>query len=220
MFSSKSLRSNYCPISFLLLLSFVSLAGIAKDSEDPFVVVMLIKNEESQICQALDPYVREGLHSFLIYDAYSTDNTVEVLKDYFRQHNIRHGHIVQGPFDSNRVTQNKALELAEEYFPQATFLLIADVDWKLHNLSKLRQFCREEKQSDIDSYLVLSYLRDLENYEIAYYRTLLIRAHAQVRFEGLDMWEYITSNAKVPRDVYFARQVPGVFPFKDIFREK
>lgn len=207
---------------FTLCVPLITLGKTAESNTDPFVVVMVIKNEESKICQALEQYVHAGMHSFLIYDVYSTDNTVEVLESYFRQHAIRHGHIIQGPFDGARDTQNHALELAEAYFPDATFLLIGSmdlkIDWELYNLTKLQEFCREEKNTENNSYSMLHYQRDLENYEIVAYRTFLIRAHEQVRFEGRKhCWEYIIADAKVPLDIYFTRQLPYVFPFKDIF---
>ena len=35
---------------------------------DPFVVVLMVKNEESVIEKTLEPFVHTGLQSFLIFD--------------------------------------------------------------------------------------------------------------------------------------------------------
>lgn len=219
MLTSQHIRYIYLA-AFMLFAPCIILAKTIENTEDPFVVILITKNAESEICQALDQYVHEGIHSFLIYDVYSTDNTVEVLKKYFLQHEIQHGHIVQGSFDNGKNTRNRTLELAEEYFPQADFFLIADVNWhlnwELHTVKELQQFCREEKNTGSNSYRILHCIRDIENYEIRAYKTLLIRARAHIRFKGSE-WEYILSDAKVPSNIYFTQQLPYAFPFKDIF---
>ena len=166
---------------------------------DAFVVVLMVKNEESVICQTLDPYVKEGMQSFLIFDTGSTDNTIKVVEDYFIEHKIANWCIFQEPFVDFEVSRNRALDLAEEQFPEAEFFLMPDAEWYLRNVEGLINFCYEEADKSTECYLIR-----IANGSIDFRTSRLVRVRSKARFVG-DIHEVIVANTyeKVPGDIYF-----------------
>src|SRR5579871_5674089 len=52
------------------------------------VVVLMVKNEETVMRATLQPFVDAGIHSYLIFDTGSTDNTVAVTQEMFDEHRV------------------------------------------------------------------------------------------------------------------------------------
>lgn len=187
----------YNSLFFVILAT--AMGALNARIEDAFAVVLMVKNESSVICQTLDPYVKEGMQSFLIFDTGSTDDTVEVVERYFQEHNIQDWYIFQEPFVDFEVSRNRALDLAEEHFPEATFFLMPDAEWYLHNVRKLIEFCFAHMHEDTECYLIR-----IANGTIDFRTSRLIRSRVNARFVG-DVHEVIVANTyeKAPADIYF-----------------
>lgn len=180
-------------------LSCIFFANSAKSLDDAFVVVLMVKNEESVICQTLDPYVKAGMNSFLIFDTGSTDRTVEVVTEYFQENDIINWHIFQEPFVDFEISRNRSIQLAEECFPEAKFFLLPDAEWYLRNVEGLIDFCNEQADKDIACYLIR-----IANGNIDFRTSRLIRNGVGARFVG-DIHEVIHADSyeKAPGDIYF-----------------
>ena len=118
---SKNLLFYLISLSSFFYNSFSDSNSNSSSSEDPFVVVLMVKNEETVINKTLEPFVKEGLNSFLIFDTGSTDKTIETVENYFKNNNVKNRHIFQEPFVDFSTSRNRALDLAEQMFPQAKF---------------------------------------------------------------------------------------------------
>lgn len=189
-------------ICLLVCLSSM-IHGQARDASDPLlVIVLMIKNEEQVIEQTLQPYVDAGIQSFFIFDTGSTDNTVEVTKEYFAKRNTQSAFIEQEPFIDFATSRNRALQLAQQKFPSASFFLMPDAEWYMHNVQGLIEFCHKEKNNKEPVYLVR--IGD-DNFE--FYTPRLIRAASNVQFIGA-IHEVLNCSAgsKVPSTVFFALQ--------------
>jgi glycosyltransferase involved in cell wall biosynthesis len=184
---------------FCILLALCLPAILAAKASDAFTVVLMVKNEATVICQTLDPYVQAGLQSFLIFDTGSTDDTMQVVEDYFRRHNIQHWCIFQEPFVDFEVSRNRALDLAEEEFPDATFFLMPDAEWYLCNVQGLINFCNDHLNDPTECYLIR-----IANGTIDFRTSRLIRSGVAARFVG-DVHEVIVAKTyeKAPADIYF-----------------
>lgn len=199
---------------YLLMLICLPLSILAKTSQDAFVVVLMVKNEASVICQTLDPYVKEGMQSFLILDTGSTDNTLQVVEDYFLEHRIKNWHIFQEEFevefideDTGKlekyfpfdIARNRAIDLAEEHFADATFFLMPDAEWYLHNVEGLINFCYEQADKAAECYLIR-----IANGNIDFRTSRLIRNKVNARFVGV-IHEVIHAQTyeKAPVDIFF-----------------
>jgi tetratricopeptide (TPR) repeat protein len=86
---------------------------------------MIVKNESRVIIRLLDSVVKL-LDGYCICDTGSTDNTIFLITEYFKRHNIP-GKIVQEPFQDFGYNRTFALKAAAE-IPNMDYLLLLDAD--------------------------------------------------------------------------------------------
>jgi tetratricopeptide (TPR) repeat protein len=159
----------------------------------------MVKNEESVICKTLQPFIDAGIDSYLVFDTGSTDNTVKVTQDFFRTYSVEHGIVLQEPFIDFSTSRNRALDLAENGFPAATFMLMLDAEWYMHNVQNLLVFCSEHQNDQCPAYLIR-----LMGHNLDFYTSRLIRCTAHPRFSGPvhEVLDYVTRE-KVPASIFF-----------------
>lgn len=239
--SAESLTPTQSEQSFDRLLSYIKRTGIVppivpatrEDAEEklepvndpiPLVALFMMKDEAQVFKQTLDPYVKAGIKHFLIYEGgKSSDNTVELAKQYFKDNNIQHGYVVKGTFGEwitnpdtlektfilNFATaRSRALDAARAKFPNATFVLFPDAEWLLHNGEKLLDYCKTIA-NDVDTYVYAVRIMDSS---IDFDTPRLIRLHTKpepVKFKGRIHEVPLPTGTKpmlapqLPRDVYF-----------------
>src|SRR5262245_30205228 len=168
-----------CIVSMVLLLCY-SISVIAAQSYDPLlVVVIMVKNEEKVIRATLQPFIDGGVDSFFVFDTGSTDKTMEVAQEFFDEYGCEHAYIVQEPFIDFATSRNRALDLAQEKFPHAAFMVMIDAEWYLNDACALVDFCRVCLwRGDVYN----SYLMHIVNEALDNYTCRLIRCHRVVRF--------------------------------------
>ena len=86
---------------------------------------MIVKNESRVIIRLLDSVVKI-LDGYCICDTGSTDNTIFLITEYFKRHNIP-GKIVQEPFKDFGYNRTFAMKAAAE-LPNMDYLLLLDAD--------------------------------------------------------------------------------------------
>lgn len=168
---------------------------------DPIIVVaLMVKNEEHVMRATLEPFLKGGIKHFLIYDTGSTDKTVEVTRALFDEYKITQAYVIQEPFIDFAQSRNRALDLFDEKFPHATFVLMIDAEWYIHDVPTLIAFC-EQHRYEVQQPV---YLLRITNYITNFYHARLIRRTAQTRFEGV-VHEQLNQPAciKLPDSVYF-----------------
>jgi glycosyltransferase involved in cell wall biosynthesis len=166
---------------------------------DLLTIVLMVKNEQSGIEATLEPFVKAGLQSFLIFDTGSTDATIAVVEAFFKRNNVQHYSIAEEPFIDFATSRNHALDTAEREFPHATFFLMLDAEWYTHNVQGLIDFCKNECDKESPCYLMR-----IGNEMIDFHVPRLIRVKSHSRFIGV-VHEIIpvSGSVKVPKDVYF-----------------
>ncbi len=183
----------------IILLCLVITSVYTINAYDIVTVVLMVKNEESVIAKTLEPYVKAGITSYLIFDTGSTDDTISNAKTFFKLHGIEHYLILQEPFIDFATSRNRALDLADEHFPDSCFLLMPDAEWYMHNVEGLLNFCVEQCDKNTPCYLVR-----IMNETVDFSVPRLIRARAHARFAGAVHESIpVESTAKVPSNVYF-----------------
>jgi glycosyltransferase involved in cell wall biosynthesis len=90
---------------------------------------MIVKNESARITRCLDSVVPH-IAAWAILDTWSTDNTREIIRDYFADRKIP-GRLMQVPFEDFSASRNKALDLAEQLFEPFDYFLLVDADMEL-----------------------------------------------------------------------------------------
>jgi hypothetical protein len=200
-----------------LIVSFMGccIHATTHKTDDLLAVVMIVWDTKEDVCKALDPYVQAGVRSFVVYNVElpPDDNTLQVVKAYFDQHNIDTYHLMEGPFDESTSTIcNYALDRAEAEFPHIPFVLMHhDVREYLHDVPHLLEFCKEEHSNNHLCYLMVKVIPAYDaGYEFQVWASGLIRAHTGTRYDG-DEYEYIALDGplqKAPEDIFFRRHVP------------
>ena len=89
---------------------------------------MIIKNESKIITRLLDSLLF-FIDYYVICDTGSTDNTIEVLEEYFKDKEIK-GKIIQKKFENFGTTRTYALKACENE-PNSDYILLLDADMKL-----------------------------------------------------------------------------------------
>ncbi len=201
----------------LLSLIFCLLQAFFLNCYDPLlVVVLMVKNEEHVICETLQPFVgakyfkdannEELTIGYLIFDTGSTDNTIPVVEKFLKKNQVNYV-IKQEPFIPTTdcpcfdfaKSRNRGLELAEEAFPNAAFMLMPDAEWYIKDVPTLLKFCDEHQNNPCPSYLMR-----IMNTALDFYTPRLVKCSAKTRFTG-GVHEIIdqVSTEKVPPCCYF-----------------
>lgn len=169
---------------------------------DPSLLVcaIMIKNEAPVICETLEPLIKSGIQSFLVFDTGSTDNTIETVKNCFQVNKITNYVIKQEPFIDFSQSRNRALDLVDTFFPDATFVIMPDAEWKLCNGAELIKFCQQHKFDQHSSYLI----NLLMNEKLEFVVDRLMRKSAHARFKA-PVHEYLESlkPGRVPSHIFF-----------------
>jgi glycosyltransferase involved in cell wall biosynthesis len=178
------------------------------DNKWPLIaVVIMVKNEESVIQPTLLPYIQAGIDAFLVYDTGSTDKTIEKAKELFDQHHLEHGYIKQDSFIDFSTSRNRALDAAQDLFPNAVFLIMPDAEWYIKNIDNLMDFCRNEsKNIQFSAYFVR-----IKNSLIDFYVPRLLTASCRPRFigvvhEAIPVTQQQADCARLSGDIYFDLQ--------------
>jgi hypothetical protein len=181
-------------VCFCLLVQVIFIQGTNRDNT--LVAVLMVKNEAPVIEQTLQPFIDGGIRSYFIFDTGSTDNTQVVAKNFFKRHGITNAYVIEEPFIDFATSRNRALDLTEQYFPGALFMLMFDAEWHLHNIEGLLQFCEQERNATNKAYLI----RILSSLD--FYVGRLLRCKSGARFSGV-VHEAVSAQKRVPSDIFF-----------------
>lgn len=177
-------------LSVFLLFSFCFTSINTIATADPLlVVVIMVKNEEKVIRQTLQMYCEaDPLGQKIAYFVYDTDKqedqwspTMQKAKELFEEYHLSNYIILQEPFIDFATSRNKALRLAEAFFPQAAFMLMPDAEWYINDVPSLLQFCEQQ----LYNIQITEYLIRILSPVLDFYIPRLIRAHKNVCFEGV-----------------------------------
>lgn len=144
------------------------------------VLVLMVKNEANVMLPTLQPFLDAGVQSYLILDTGSTDGTPEITREIFRDYGVQDGYVFQEPFVDFATSRNRALELAEQTFPNATFFFMIDAEWYVKNVSKLLEFCEKHRNTQDPAFLV-----NIGNHTFNNYQCRLFRADKKIRYVGV-----------------------------------
>lgn len=177
-----------------------------KSISDPLlIVVLMVKNEATVMRDTLETYLHiinersDAQGAFFIFDTGSTDDTIAITQNYFQEKNVQNAVIQQEPFVDFEVSRNRALDCAQEAFPGATFMLMPDAEWYMHNPEALLEFCKTHKNDLFHS----AYLVRIMSTHLDFYTARLLRCRSGVRFVGKVHEAVYHSNKKVTPDTCY-----------------
>ena len=136
---------------------------------------MIVKDESHIIIRLLESVI-SIIDTFCICDTGSNDNTTEIIKNYFKDKNIK-GKLIYKKFENFEITRNYSLKEAQN---MADFILLLDADM-IVEISK--DF--DKNKLDKDYYLLFQ-----GNNNFFYYNTRLISNNNKIKYIGVTH-EYI-----------------------------
>ncbi len=163
------------------------------------VIVAIFKNEESVVEKTLLPFAKSGIKDFLILDTGSTDSTVEKTKHFFLSNQLN-GVLKEDKFIDFSTSRNQALEYAEKYFCEATFLLMIDADWFLNNPKGMINFCLEQRAKAISLYNIYVHFG-----HFVFASARLFRRESKIRYIGpVHEVPDTIADANIPENIFFS----------------
>lgn len=180
---------------------------VAAQFYDPLiVVVIMVKDEEAVIRETLEMYCKADptgkIIGYLVYDTGLDpwSPTMQKAKELFEDYGITNYQIIQEPFVDFATSRNRSLDLCEQLFPNAGFMLQPDAEWYMHNVPELIEFCKKEfYYPDHHSFLVRIASTDLD-----FGTQRLIRCKSGLRFGGVvHETIMIGTRFKTPNSIYF-----------------
>lgn len=167
---------------------------------------MIVKNESKIITRLFDSVI-SIIDSYCICDTGSTDNTLEIIKNYFREKNIP-GKIIEEPFRNFAYNRNIALQVC---YGMSDYVLLLDADMVL----EIKDFDKNSL-SEADSFCIL------QGSNTFYYQNMrIIRNNGLFKYVGVTH-EYIDSpsnmrNLTIEKSQLFIKDVGDGGSKKDKF---
>ena len=164
-------------------------------SENSICLNMIVKNEARIITRLFDS-VKHVINDYVIIDTGSTDNTVDLIKTYWDNLNIK-GKVFTIPFRNFGYNRNEGLKLARNE-SESDFLLLLDADMVLKDVNfNKNQLARKE-----------ALLLKQKDGQIEWGNIRIVRRNSPVSCIGATHEYYDTGTARIePLDSLFIQDV-------------
>jgi glycosyltransferase involved in cell wall biosynthesis len=148
-------------------------------------VLIMVKNEKKRLSVTLES-IKNFADSLVIFDTGSTDNTIQICKDFCEENNIPL-RLKEGEFVNFEVSRNVSLEFADS-FPDIDYLLLLDTNDELRGSSFLRKCANEYINNKSSGFLLCQqwWSGSMDKY----FNVRFIKAHKKWRYVG-SVHEYI-----------------------------
>ena len=167
---------------------------------------MIVKNEEKIIERMLES-VYKIIDYFVICDTGSTDNTIEIIKNFFLKHRNIKGVIMKKKFENFEYNRNHALKFCEGF---GDYILLLDAD---HILNYKESFLKKIKELNKDCYSIIQSTQNID-----YQNIRLIKNHYKFYYKGYT--HEVIMNDKVLEIEIFDESMVSINDIGDGFNKK
>ena len=172
-------------------------------------VLMMVKNEKKRLHVSLES-VKDFADSLVIFDTGSTDNTIDICKEFCEKNKIPL-RLKQGDFVNFEVSRNVSLDFADS-FPDIDFILLMDTNDELKGGKELREFAEKFKRHDSTGFLICQ--EWWSGVIDKYYNIRFVRAHQEWRYKG-SVHEYIESRIEKNRKQQVVKLPDNISLYQD-----
>lgn len=171
-------------------------------------LLIMVKNEKKRLHITLES-VKDHVDSIVAYDTGSTDNTIEILREFSTRTGLPL-HLKEGEFVDFSTSRNVSLDFADS-IPDVDFILLLDTNDELRGGEKLREFAQQEQDSDKTGFLCCQEWWS-GKYD-KYYNVRFVKARSGWRYRG-SVHEYMSNtNPGVPPTAF--KVPPDVVLYQD-----
>lgn len=187
--------------------------------------LLMVKDEKDRILVTLSSIIGT-IKTVIVYDTGSTDNTIELIKNFCKENNLTL-RLKEGEFVDFATSRNVSLDFADE-FNDIDFLLLMDVNDELRGGKELKKFCDKMLTQTDSGFLVCQmwFSGDLSKY----YNMRLVKPKHGWRYNGV-VHEWLARNVvddnsskpvRVPDNVclYQDRTKDGMKSYKRFYKDK
>jgi len=150
--------------------------------------LLMVKNEKKRLHVSLNSII-DFADSLVIFDTGSTDNTIEICREFSEKNNIPL-RLKEGSFVNFSVSRNESLDFADS-FEDIDYLLLLDTNDELRNGQQLRKCAEEYVDNKSTGFLVCQEWFS-GSYD-KYFNVRFIKAHQKWRYIG-SVHEYIKTS--------------------------
>ena len=143
-------------------------------------VLIMVKNEHKRLNVTLES-IKGFADSLVIYDTGSTDDTIDICKNFSNKYNIPL-RLKEGEFVNFAVSRNVSLDFADT-FDDIDYILLMDTNDELRNGDKLRKYAIEFKDTEKSSFLISQEWLSGEAVN-KYFNTRFMKARSNWRYVG------------------------------------
>lgn len=155
--------------------------------------LMMVKDEEDTILRSLIS-VQNYINCIILYDTGSTDNTIQIVRDFCNENNIVLK-LKQDEFINFCESRNKALDFADS-FGNHDYLLLLDSNDILDDGEELLKLYVDKELTNETGFYITQEWHDHNNV-FTYYNIKLIKANSGWRYKGV-VHEYIHNDNETP----------------------
>jgi len=166
---------------------------------------MIVKNESHIVHEVLN-CIHSMIDTFVILDTGSTDNTVKIIRDFFKEKNIP-GEVVEGDWKGFGKSRTEALDLCNG---KMDYILMIDADDLIEGPPNSKEFIKRMLYLTNPNACNIHIKRGALEYE----RTQIFKADDGWRYVGV-VHEYPTNDRKnnimvrIPRDLFMTGRTIG-----------
>ena len=152
-------------------------------------LLMMVKNESKRILNSLNS-VLGTVKSIVIYDTGSEDNTISLIENFCRNHNLPL-HLKTGVFENFSTSRNVSLDFADS-FSDIDYLLLLDGNDELRNGHILQSAANEFKNRKNSGFMLCQEWKNNDNTITKYFNLRFIKTRVGWRYKG-SVHEYLTN---------------------------
>ena len=172
-------------------------------------ILMMVKNEKKRLRVTLES-VKDFADSLVIFDTGSTDNTIDICKEFCEKNKIPL-RLKQGDFVNFETSRNVSLDFADS-FPDIDFILLMDTNDELKGGKELREFAEKFKRHDSSGFLICQ--EWWSGVIDKYYNIRFVKANQEWRYKG-SVHEYIESRIEKNRKQQVVKLPDNISLYQD-----
>jgi glycosyltransferase involved in cell wall biosynthesis len=151
-------------------------------------VLLMVKNEKKRLNVSLES-IKDFANSLVVFDTGSTDNTIQICKDFSEKYKIPL-RLKEGTFVDFATSRNESLDFADS-FEDIDYILLMDTNDELRGGEHLRRFAEEYVDNKSSGFLMVQEWWSGQHDK--YYNVRFIKAHKRWRYVGV-VHEYIKTD--------------------------